>query len=194
MNKLKREIIEIGKLLWDKGLFAARCGNISLKSDRGNILITSHDCCLGMLCEDEIIAMDLEGDTKDKEIPTLEKSIHLSIHKNFTQAAVIHTHPPFTNGYFAVRDNLDCLTFESRLLLKDVPCIQQDTARISNTDSVVKALKKSSIVVLKNHGVIAIGNSLRDAFFLIQLLENAIKVNAVAQLYTKKEVEKPNRK
>ena len=40
MDKNNKQIIEIGKLLWDKDLVAACCGNISLKSDKNNILIT----------------------------------------------------------------------------------------------------------------------------------------------------------
>lgn len=183
----KKEIIEIGKLLWDKDFVAATSGNISLKLDKNNILMTSHDCCLGLLSDEEIITVDLEGNTNDGKEPTAEKPLHLAIHKNFSQVAVIHAHPPFTNGYFAVHDNLDYLTFESRLLLGDVPCIKQNTPAVTNLDSVIQALQNSNIVVLKNHGVVAIGDSLREAFFLIQLLEESVKVNAVAQLYSKKE-------
>ena len=184
MDINKKEIIDIGKLLWDKDFVAATSGNVSLKLDKNNILMTSHNCCLGRLCEDEIITIDLEGNTKDRKEPTAEKPLHLAIHKNFSQPAVIHVHPPFTNGYFAVRDNLDCLTFESRLLLGDVPCVKQNTPAVTNLDSVIQALQNSNIVVLKNHGVVAIGESLGEAFFLIQLLEEAVKVNAVAQLYS----------
>ena len=190
MDKNKKEIIEIGKMLWDKDLIAACCGNISLKVDKNNILITAHNCSLGLLSEEDIVTMDFEGNTKDKKAQTTEKPIHLAIHKNFTQPAVIHVHPPFINGYFAVRDNLDCLTFESRLLLGDVPCIEQNTPAVTDLDSVIDALKNSNIVVLKNHGVIAIGDSLREAFFLIQLLEEAVKINAVARLYSNKKEEK----
>ncbi|MBL7130205.1 MAG: class II aldolase/adducin family protein [Candidatus Omnitrophica bacterium] len=187
MDKNKKEIIEIGKFLWEKDLVTACSGNISLKTDKKNILITSHNCSLGILCEDDIIKMDLEGNVKDKKTATTEKPIHLSIHKEFSEVAVIHVHPPFTNGYFSVSDTLDCLTFESRLLLGDVPCVPQDTPAVTNIDRVIEALKNSNIVVLKNHGVIAIGDTLRDAFFLIQMLEDAVKVNAVAQLYSNNE-------
>ena len=187
MDKHEKEIIEIGKLLWDKDLVAACAGNISLKIDTNQILITAHNSCLGMLAQDEIIAMDLDGKSHHKKEATSEKPIHLAIHKKFSQPAVLHVHPPFTNGYFAVRDKLENLTFESRLIVGDVPCVKQETPAVTDLDSVLKALENSNIVVLKNHGVIAIGETLKDAFFLVQLLEDAVKVNAVAQLYYKKE-------
>lgn len=185
MDHKKKEIIEIGKLLWDKNLCSAASGNISLKLDSNTILITAHDACLGMLTEDEIIVLDIQGTTKPQRPVTTEKPIHLAIHKEFSQAAVIHAHPPFTNGYFAIRDSLECLTHESRLLLGEVPCLAQNTPSVTDLDAVVRALKNSNIVVLKQHGVIAIGETLRDAFFLIQLLENAVTVHAVAELYVK---------
>lgn len=185
MDKNKNEIIEIGTLLWDKDLFSACSGNISVKGDVNSILITAHDTCLGMLTADDIIELDSHGNAKIQKAATTEKPIHLAIHKAFSQAAVIHAHPPFTNGYFTARDHLECLMHESRLLLGDVPCLPQDTPSVTNIDVVIEALKNSNIVVLKNHGVIAIGETLRDAFFLIQMLEDAVKVHAVAQLYTK---------
>jgi ribulose-5-phosphate 4-epimerase/fuculose-1-phosphate aldolase len=185
MDKNKKEIIEIGRFLWEKDLVAARSGNISLKIDKKTILITSHNCSLGFLCEEDIIEMDLDGHAKDDKAASTEKPIHLAIHKEFSEAAVIHAHPPFINGYFSACDKLECLTYESRLLLGNVPCVPQETPSITNVDVVIEALKNSNIVVLKNHGVIAIGNSLRDAFFLIQLLEDVVKVSAVAKIYSK---------
>jgi len=187
VDKYKKEIIEIGKMLWDKDLVAACAGNISLKVDKNSILVTSHDSCLGMLGEKDIINIDLEGNSKDKNVPTSEKPIHLAIQKKFSQAAIIHVHPPYANGYFAVKDKLDCLTFESRLILGDMPSVAQDTPAITNLEPVLKALENSNLVVIKNHGVIAIGNTLKDAFFLIQLLEEAVKVATVANLFKNKD-------
>jgi len=186
MDKAEKKIIEIGKLLWDKELVAACAGNISLKLDKTTIAITAHDCCLGMLSDEDIIIMDLDGNTKDEKGATTEKPIHLAIHKKFAHNAVIHVHPPFTNGYFAARDTLDNVTFESRLLLGNVPCVTQDTPSVTDLGSVLKALENSNIVVLKNHGVVAMSATLREAFFLVQMLEDAVKVNAIAQLYSNK--------
>lgn len=187
INKHKQAMIEIGKLLWDKDLVSACSGNISVKADEKTIFITIHEACLGMLTEDDIVSIDKEGRTNSKKSITTEKPIHLAVHKEFSQSAVLHVHPPWTNGYCAVHDSLNCITHESKLMLGDVPNVPQETPSITNIEKVIDALKKSNIVVLKNHGVIAIGRSLRDAFFLIQALEEAVKVAVIAQFYGKKE-------
>ena len=187
MNKistLKKEIINVGRLLWDKELVAACSGNISLKIDNRNILITTHGSCLGMLGQEDIVKINLHAKAGAGKRVTMEKPVHAIIHKNFPQAAVVHAHPAFTTGYFTVRNNLSCLTFESKLLLGDVPVVRQNTATITNLNRVVAALKKSKIVVLKRHGVISIGDTLSEAFFRIQLLEDAVKVNLSARIFS----------
>jgi len=55
MQDLKNKIIEIGKLLWDKGLVTGFNGNISARVDADTILITATGTCLGYLKLDEIL-------------------------------------------------------------------------------------------------------------------------------------------
>ena len=186
MKALKQEMIKIGKMLWEKDLVVACSGNVSLRADRKNILLTTHNCCLGMLREEDIVQIGLDGKVKGDKIVTMEKPIHMMIHRTFPHSAVIHAHPPFSIGYFSVQDSLDCLTFESHLLLGDVPCIKQEKETITDLESIISALKKSNIIALKRHGVIAIGNSLREAFFRIQLLEEAVKINLAAEIFSKR--------
>ena len=100
-------------------------------------------------------------------------------------------HPTFTNGYFAVHDRIDFDTFETRLTLGEIPVVEQKTPTITDIAPVVEALKKSNIVVLKNHGVVAIGETLKDAFFLVQTLEEAVKIACIKELFSKKNNSNP---
>jgi len=186
VKTFKKDIIKIGELLWVKELVAACSGNISLRKDRENILITTHGCCLGMLCEEDIVEARLNGKINKGNTVTMERPVHMAIHKNFPNVAVIHAHPAFTTGYFTVHNKLNCLTFESRILLGEVPCVNQHKETITNLDKVIKALKKSKVIALRRHGVISIGNSLREAFFRIQLLEDAVRINLAAKIFSKK--------
>ena len=183
MNTAQEKIISVAKHLWQKGLVGACSGNISLKHDKDSLYVTAHHSCLGLLRENDIVRLSLDGNFRGKKQPTMEKSIHLAIQNSFSFPAVIHAHPPLTTAYFSVRDTLICPTHEARLLLGNVPCVMQRTAHITNEKKVIAALRKSNIVALKEHGVIAMGKDLYEAFFLIQMLEDAIKVNFAAQLF-----------
>lgn len=181
---LKKEIIEIGKLLWDKDLASGLNGNISVRADGGRYLLTGRGTCLGRLSQDDIVFLDLEGKVFGKGQPSSEKLLHSEIYRNFPDIkAVIHTHLTYTNGYFHVNDTLTPSTFESRLYLGEIKCLEQFTPTVTDVKPVIEALKSNSIVVLKNHGVLAMGKNLFDCFLLTQCLEESVKMDAVSRLY-----------
>lgn len=184
---IKGEIIRIGKKLYDLRLVAARAGNLSARVDENNILITAHNTCLGELAHDDIIKVDLtkEEENKANKQLTSEFPLHNAIYKNLPNKVVIHAHPTLINAYFAVCADLKVLTFETKLYLGDVPVVEQDTPAITKPQLVVDALKNNNLAVVKNHGVVSIADKFSDALYLIETLEEAVKVAATARLFKK---------
>ena len=185
-KNLKEEIINIGKKLYDLRLVVARSGNLSIRQEGGNIFITATGTSLGNLTSDDIIRVDLSSasDIKNERLTT-EFPLHSLVYKNFSNRVIIHCHPTLINSYFAVYSDLKALTFETKLLLGDIPVVEQDTPAITKPELVVEALKLSNIVVIKNHGVVSIADKFSDALYLIEALEEAVKVAAVARLFKK---------
>ena len=174
----KKELIYWARLLNERGFVTARSGNASLKVDKG-ILITSHNCYLGQLNEGDILLVDLEGNIieGDKEL-TSEKDLHLDIHKKFKDIkAVIHSHSPYTVAFFHYFKSLDIFSFEAKFYLGDVKVVPQDTPTVTNVEPVLEGLENSSIVVLGRHGVVSTGKDFKEAFSLIELLEEQARVN-----------------
>ncbi len=184
-KRLKEEIIVIGKKLYAARLVAATSGNLSAKLDQNNILITVTGSSLGSLKSEDVIRVNLKDkDIKDIRLTT-EFPLHRLIHETLPVKTVIHCHPPLVNGYFSVYSSLKNLTFESKLYLGDVPVVKQETPSITQPQLVVEALKANNLVVIKNHGVVSVGEDFRGCFNLIETLEEAIKVAAVARLFDK---------
>ena len=174
----KKEAIYWAKKLNERGFVTARSGNISLKVAEG-LLITSHDCYLGELTNDDILLVDLEGNIikGDKEL-TSEKSLHLGIHNKFPRKkAVLHSHSPYTIAFFHYFDKLDIFSFEAKFYLGDVKVVSQATPTVTEIEPVLKELENSNIVVLGRHGVVSTGKDFKEAFSLIELLEEQAKVN-----------------
>jgi L-fuculose-phosphate aldolase len=183
---LKDEIMKVGKRLSETGLCVAKSGNISAKLDSENILITATGTFLGDLKDDDIIKVNLvnnkpQGDKK----PSSELPLHNLVYRNFPAKVVVHAHPPLINGYFALNSTLKALTFETKFYLGEVPVIKQDTPTVADTQPVIDALKSNNLVVLKNHGVVSIGEKFDDTLALIETLEEAVKVAAVARLFNR---------
>lgn len=185
-KSLRDEIINIGRKLYELRLIAAHSGNLSARLDERNILVTATGAGLGSLTNDDIIKVDLTNveDLKNKRLTT-EFPLHSAVYKNLNSKVIIHCHPSLINGYFAVYSELKPLTFESRLYLGNVQVVEQDTPAITKLEPVVEALKTNNLTVVKNHGVVSIGDKFSDALYLIETLEEAIKVAAVARLFKK---------
>jgi L-fuculose-phosphate aldolase len=183
---LKEQIIKVGKRLSDTGLAIAKSGNISARLDKENILITASGTILGELREDDIVKVDLGSNKSgaDKK-PSSELPLHSLVYKNFPAKVVVHAHPPLINGYFAAYSNLKALTFETKFYLGEVPVIEQDTPTVTKPEVVIEALKSNNLVVLKNHGAVAVGNTFEEALSLIEALEEAVRVAAIARLFKK---------
>jgi len=182
----KDEIIKTGKRLYEAGLAVAKSGNISQRLDEKNILITASGTSLGELVEEDIVQVDLTtGKPEADKKPSSELPLHSLVYKNFPAKTVVHAHPPLINGYFAVYQKIKALTFETKFYLGDVPVVEQDTPTVTNPEAVIKALISNSLVVLKNHGVVAIGDKLSDALSLIEALEEAVRTAALARLFDK---------
>ena len=182
-NKIKKEIIEIGKRLYDKDMAGAAAGNISVKAG-DDIFITSHGVCLGFLKEEDILKIDFKGKILDgKGGISAETPMHLAFYKNLDTNCIVHSHPLYVNGYFSAQNKFKATTFEAQLVLGDVTVIEQNTPTVTDIAPVIEALKIQNIVVLKNHGVVVVGTELKDAFSLTELLEDSVKSATVAKIW-----------
>jgi len=183
---LRLEIIKVGKRLYEAGLAVAKSGNLSARIDDENILITATGTFLGQLKEEDIVKVNLTtakfaGDIK----PSSELPLHSLVYRNFTAKVVVHCHPPLINGYFAVAKTLKAMSFETKFYLGDIPVIPQETPTVTSPEPVIAALKTNSLVVLKNHGTVAIADKFEDALSITEALEEAVKSAAVARLFDK---------
>jgi L-fuculose-phosphate aldolase len=184
MNELRKDIIAIGRLLWEKDLVSGLNGNISVRVDDQRILLTGHGTCLGLLQEKDVLLATVDGKVLESGSLSTEKLLHTEIYKNFLQVkAVVHTHTVYTNAYFLENQKLTPRIFESKFYLGEVAGIEQFTPSVTDAVPVIDALKKNNVVVLRQHGVVAMGQDLFDCFLLIQALEEAVKVDAISRLY-----------
>ena len=183
---LKNEMIQVGKRLYETGLAVAKSGNLSCRLDDKHILITATGTNLGSLIESDIVKVELNsGKCLDKINPSSELPLHSLVYKNFPAQVVVHCHPPLINGYFAVNDSLKALTFETKFYLGEVPVVKQETPTVTKPDMVIDALKRNNLVVLKNHGSVAIGDKFADALNFTEALEEAVRSASIARLFAK---------
>ncbi len=182
VQALKDEIIRIGRDAWLRGLVAATSGNLSVRVDEDRFLITAHTTRLGDIRPEDILLATLEGKVVEgKKKHSAEIGVHLAAHRELEARAVVHLHPPYTSALAALDVEVKPMTFETSLFLGTVPVIPQETPAVGHLDEVIEALKLNKVVILKNHGTLAIGDDLNEAFSLTEILEEAALMTFIKQ-------------
>src|SRR5437773_6764377 len=60
-REYRQDIIDVGKLVFQKGWVAANDGNISIRLDQDRILASPTQICKGMMDHDDLIIVDMKG-------------------------------------------------------------------------------------------------------------------------------------
>ena len=174
----KQKIIEIGKNLYSRDLTISTSGNISIKTDDG-ILITGTGTVLGNLKEDDIILIDKNGNEISQGKASCEKMLHVEIYKKRPDVkAIIHTHPTYLTSFAACHIPLNKpIMSETILYFEDIPvadyAMPSSMELVNNT---VKHIENRDVVMMANHGAIAIADNLEHAFQKMETAEYYAKV------------------
>ena len=177
MKLQKKEIIKFAKMLNDKKLSALRSGNISIRHKNG-FLITPSGQKYSSLKVKDIVFVNLEGEFNKKQKPSSEWRFHQDIYISKKKAkAIVHSHS--TNATALSTHNKKIPPFHYMVALAggiDIKCAKYATYGTRElSKNILKALKNRSACLIANHGQIAFGQSLEDAFELAEEVDNLAK-------------------
>ncbi len=177
MKLQKKEIIKFAKMLNDKKLSALRSGNISIRYKNG-FLITPSGQKYSSLKVKDIVFVNLEGEFNKKQKPSSEWRFHQDIYISKTNAkAIVHSHS--TNATALSTHNKKIPSFHYMVALaggSDIKCAKYATYGTRElSKNILKALKNRFACLIANHGQIAFGSSLADAFELAEEVDNLAK-------------------
>lgn len=180
----KKDVLNAALKLDRYGLIALSGGNVSWRMDSGEVLVTPSGMIYDEMVPEDILVVDLEGNIiEGKRKASVDTEALLYIYKNMPQVnAVIHTHQPYATGLGLVMDELPCNLSTMANATEGPVAVAEygDPGSLSMGVEAVKAIGDRLAVVLKHHGVIAVGRDLRQALFSCVYLEEAAKTVSVA--------------
>ena len=183
--QIRRNIVDIGKRIYDKDFVAATDGNISARLNDDRLLITARGCCLGQLKPDELILTDFNGNKlSGKGQPTGEVSMHITAYRERQDIyAAIHAHPPITTGFTVAGESLaQCIIPEVVLIFGTIPTTEYATISTDEGAEVIKKLiKNHDALILDRHGTLTVGSDLISAFYKLEKVEYCAKVTLTAR-------------
>lgn len=190
---LRKEIVRIGKLLYDKNLIIASDGNISTRLNKKIILITPSGLCKGRLKPHEIVRMTVEGEPiiQSNVKPSSEFQMHLALYKKRLDIhSIIHAHPVYTTTLASANYQIKQRVKEYFLKLSEVSQMVGQIAWVRKyqpgskelAKATVQKITKSNIVILANHGIIVVGENLNQTLYRIERVEFASTIYYLSQL------------
>ena len=183
----REAVCRVGRLLYDRGYVAANDGNISVKVGEDRLLITPSGVSKGRMIPEMLLVTDLDGNVLEGDRhPSSECKMHLEVYRGRPDVnAVVHAHPPVATAFAVCRRGLET-PYLSELVagLGQVPCTTS-FAMLSTEEvpeSVRPYLEDHNALLLANHGALAWGGDLWEAFDRLETVEHTAKIVLNAQL------------
>ena len=184
-EKEKTEILKACLRMDRYGLVALSGGNIALRTEENHIIITPSGMIYDDMVPEDMLVTDINGNVIEGERKlSVDTPALLHILKNREDVnCVIHTHQPYATGLGLVMDEIPCnLTTMANAAHGSVKVAPYTSAATYQMGiEAVEYLGDQLAVVLKHHGVIGIGNSLKQAMYSVVYLEEAAKTIFIAK-------------
>ncbi len=186
LTELRQAIVDVGKLVFQKGWVAANDGNISIRLDEKRILATPTGVSKGMMSPDDLIIVDYEGEKIEGRLErTSEIAMHLTIYQERPDInAVVHAHPPTATGFAAADRSLNkALLPEVIIGLGCVPTAAYGLPGTpALTDPMMPLIPKYDALLLANHGAVTYGKDVWQAYFRMETVEHFARISFVAEM------------
>ena len=180
MAKPEREVIQWGKLLFERRLISGWGGNLSCRAGKNQFLITGQHAPLAFLTTKDLVRIDAAGKPlRKQQRASSETPMHLAVYAGTDAQAIVHVHPPMVLAFSLSHESFVPVSFEEKYTIGEVPVIAQDTPTVTQPERVVEELKYHPVVIIKGHGTVAIGKTFQEAFLLTDLLEEAVRCHFV---------------
>ena len=180
----RREIVRVGQLLYERSYVVSSDGNVSIRLDDGRIIATPTMTSKGRMTEDSLAVTDMDGKALNNRRASSELAMHLLIYRERADVkSVCHAHPPHGSAFAVAGLAIDQpILSEVILALGCVPLAEYGTP---STDELTEAMrplvKHHNALLMANHGAVAYGADVWQAFDRLETLEHTAKITILSR-------------
>lgn len=178
--KLKQDICEIGRRIYNRGYAAANDGNITVRISDNEVLCTPTMTCKGFLKPEDIATIDFTGkQLAGRKKRSSEALLHLEIMKKRPDVkSVVHCHPPHATAFAVAREPIpQCVLPEVEVFLGETPITKYETpGGQAFAETVLPFVEKTNVIILANHGTVSYGESVERAYWWTEILDSYCRI------------------
>src|SRR4051794_6428208 len=178
-------ICKVGKLLYDRSYVVSSDGNVSIRLDENRVLATPTMTCKGRMSVDALALTDLDGKALNDKKASSELEMHLLIYRERSDVkAVCHAHPPHGTAFAVAGLAIDQpILSEVILTLGCVPLASYGTPSTDElTQQMQPLVKHHNALLMANHGAVAYGSDLWQAWDRLETLEHTAKIAILSRM------------
>ncbi|MFO7870678.1 MAG: class II aldolase/adducin family protein [Kiritimatiellia bacterium] len=178
MSDVRRELVEYGVKIAGAGLVAGAGGNISARDGDLVWMKPSGIAVDDMAPEDLCGMVTATGEQREgKNRPTSEVNMHLAVYRARPDVvALFHIHSPWACGVISSGRELKPMFAEFVCDLgrvKTIPYITPTTSELA--EAMAEKAKQADTILMVNHGVAALGVTMKQAYYRCLVVEDAAK-------------------
>jgi L-fuculose-phosphate aldolase len=188
-HELRREMVRVGRLVWERGYVAATDGNLSARLGSNRLLVTASGLSKGFLSDEGLIVIGLDGEPVPAyrgrgQRPSSEISMHLEVYRQRPDVnAVVHAHPPLATAFSIAGVSLArCVIPEVIVTLGGIPTAEYATPGTAEVPvSIRQAICDYDAIILAHHGSLTVGSTLWEAYLRLEKVEHTAEITLAAQ-------------
>lgn len=165
MHSAWQELVDTARRTAAEGLVVGTSGNVSVRVG-DTVLVTPSGVPYDRLGPGDLCAVDLEGRrTAGSLRPTSELPVHLAVYRHTAARAVVHTHAVHATAVSALVDELPAVHYMTAALggpVRVAPYATYGSEELAAR--MLDALDGRSACLLQNHGTVAYGDDLGQAY------------------------------
>ena len=181
LEKERRDVVETCLFMQSSGLIVGTAGNVSIRVD-DKVAISPSGVPYETMTAEDVVVFSMDGERVDGILePSSELPLHLSVYRETAAKAVTHNHAPASTALGLVVDEIPPSHYYSAMLggiIRVAPYAEFGTDELAR--NVTEALKDRSGALMKNHGAITIGPTVKKAAGLLPILEYVCEIHLLA--------------
>lgn len=188
-KKIREDIVEYARLMYDEKLVSATSGNISIRlpDNKNAFAITPSSENYARMTPDRIVIMTIEGELlycPENGRPSSEWKMHAALYKNKSDVdAIVHTHSPYATAFAVDRETIPMILIEMKPWLGgEIPLSEYAPAGSAELGvNVSRDIGDKGGCLLANHGVVAVAKNIELAYVRASYIEDAAKIYHMAR-------------
>jgi len=167
----------VGRDLFARGLVSSHSGNLSIRLGE-RIIITRRGSMLNCLQEHDLIETGVSRNSRSTPLASTELPVHRAIYRETQALAIVHAHPPHAVALSLTETEIVPSGVESFSLPGTVPVVgwNMEVKPGGLAGLIAQALKQRRIIMVHDHGSLAIGQLLEEAYDLTTALEQSCQI------------------